>query len=527
MDDRRQSRWWYLVSRVTESSHSPNYSWFAPNLGSTSDLRLTLASPVPISDNGIPVFLSFWHRYSFEQSFDGGVVEISTDGGQTWEDAGPLMTDNLYHGFIEHGFGNPLAGRSAFTGTSFGDPAFIQTRVDLSDLAGEEILIRFRIGTDSGFGGGGWHIDDIRVTQVPESGPDPGTVNLFSDDLEQGASAWTTEGSQGLCSWTFVSDDAHSETRSFRAPDCTSWSDQLLTLVDPIPIPASVSHMSLSFWHHFHFFMDHGGVVEISRDGGLNWLDAGSWMIKNRYDGIVEFTSDGPLAGRAAFTGGTDTWRRTVVDLTTFRGESIIFRFRLGTDSSGGFGSWTIDDITVEAEGVSDRITTFFSDGSDFVNATGPHAVVGFDDISPGSAPFTSDGVLFPGEAAVADDAFGSPHAVVFEGTGSPPNFLAIPPGSAPGCQCFRATFPHDVTAAGFDFATLAGANSRLVWTLYSEAGIPLVSGSHEFSAGLSPRFFGLISALPFRSIAVSQRGTSSDVSSSWWYVDDLRYAPQ
>ena len=30
--------------------------------------------------------LKFWHRYQFEDGFDGGAVEVSTDGGATWVD---------------------------------------------------------------------------------------------------------------------------------------------------------------------------------------------------------------------------------------------------------------------------------------------------------------------------------------------------------------------------------------------------------------------------------------------------------
>ena len=55
----------------------------------------------------ISLFLAtrkMWHRYDFEQVFDGGVVEISTDVGETWLDSGPRMIPNPYDGIIQSPF---------------------------------------------------------------------------------------------------------------------------------------------------------------------------------------------------------------------------------------------------------------------------------------------------------------------------------------------------------------------------------------------------------------------------------------
>ncbi len=66
-----------------------NRSWFIPNAGEPADHQLT--SPAfKVTDTTFT--LSFKHRWSFESSvkdmkdFDGGVVEITTDNGKTWDD---------------------------------------------------------------------------------------------------------------------------------------------------------------------------------------------------------------------------------------------------------------------------------------------------------------------------------------------------------------------------------------------------------------------------------------------------------
>jgi len=54
---------------------------------STPDQQ-SLASPVLQVGAG-PVTIAFRHRFAFEiGGWDGGVIELSTDGGTTWTDVG-------------------------------------------------------------------------------------------------------------------------------------------------------------------------------------------------------------------------------------------------------------------------------------------------------------------------------------------------------------------------------------------------------------------------------------------------------
>jgi hypothetical protein len=114
---------------------------------------------------GKTTYLRFNHSYGFDDdssgAYDGGVLEYSTNGGSTWQDAGSLFTNNGYNGTVGN-FGSPLGGRSAFVRESNG---YISSRVNLSSLAGQNVRFRFRIGTDSfAFTDDyGWFIDDVRV----------------------------------------------------------------------------------------------------------------------------------------------------------------------------------------------------------------------------------------------------------------------------------------------------------------------------------------------------------------------------
>jgi hypothetical protein len=123
-------------------------------------------------------YLHFAQAYGFEGStYDGGVLEYSSNGGASWSDAGGLFDYNGYKGTIASGYGNPLAGRSAFVADSHG---YISSRLNLASLAGQNVRFRWRMGLDSSGYDWGWWLDDVRIytcalanTPTPTSTPTP------------------------------------------------------------------------------------------------------------------------------------------------------------------------------------------------------------------------------------------------------------------------------------------------------------------------------------------------------------------
>ena len=90
-------------------------------------------------------------------------MEYSIDGGTTWHDAMSMHVagPNYFMDDPITGFGsNPLAGRYAFASYI---TEMDRTILDLSPLAGESVLMRFRIGTDSYIWYWGWFIDNVRA----------------------------------------------------------------------------------------------------------------------------------------------------------------------------------------------------------------------------------------------------------------------------------------------------------------------------------------------------------------------------
>lgn len=174
---------------VTTAANSPTRSWFVPDPNAVSDRQLNLANPIALAP-GTNAVLQFAHRYATENTFDGGVLEYSVDGGTTWFDilaAGGGVPANAqrflqggYTGAISTGFSSPIGGRQAWSGTS---GTFVTSRVDLADFGGRSVQFRFRFASDSSVAATGWWIDDIRVSEGTACGP-VFIEEIFADGFE-------------------------------------------------------------------------------------------------------------------------------------------------------------------------------------------------------------------------------------------------------------------------------------------------------------------------------------------------------
>jgi hypothetical protein len=113
--------------------------------------------------------LTFRHNFNLEASdsdpnvgFDGGVLEMSTDGGNTFQDilaVGWFVTGG-YNRTIATDRGSPIAGRQAWSGNSGG---FVTTVVGLPSNVIQGKL-RWRMASDNSGGSDGWRVDTFHMT---------------------------------------------------------------------------------------------------------------------------------------------------------------------------------------------------------------------------------------------------------------------------------------------------------------------------------------------------------------------------
>jgi Zn-dependent metalloprotease len=154
---------------------SGRMNFYAADLSRVTDATMTLAQPVTLPPR---TFLRFEHGFRFDagrRRYDGGLVEISLDGGP-WHKVSALFTHSGYNGRLARGRGNPEGGARAFTADSRGWGA---SRLDLSEFAGHQVRVRFRIATDRDVGSYGWYIDDVQFYRcLPDSDRPIGSVRI-------------------------------------------------------------------------------------------------------------------------------------------------------------------------------------------------------------------------------------------------------------------------------------------------------------------------------------------------------------
>jgi photosystem II stability/assembly factor-like uncharacterized protein len=160
--------WTFLVSGPTTAWQTttaardtlPN-SAFAPDVPSVSDNSLISPAFAILTASAQ---LTFRHNYYLENTYDGGVLEISVNGGAFTDiiAAGGSFVTGGYNNTISTCCSNPLGGRQGWSGNSSG---FITTTVNLPpSVAGQAVQLRWRVGCDSSVNNTGWYVDTVSVS---------------------------------------------------------------------------------------------------------------------------------------------------------------------------------------------------------------------------------------------------------------------------------------------------------------------------------------------------------------------------
>jgi immune inhibitor A len=148
---------------------------FWSNRGDESDMTLTRAFDLTGVED--PVEMRYWVWYDIEDGWDYLYLVVSPDGGETWEIIqAPSGTDEDTSG-SSYGW--------AYTGYSGGglEPVWIQEKVDLSEFAGQEILVRFEYITDAAVNGDGLLLDDFSIEALD-----------YFEGFEESAEGWEAQG---------------------------------------------------------------------------------------------------------------------------------------------------------------------------------------------------------------------------------------------------------------------------------------------------------------------------------------------
>jgi hypothetical protein len=163
-----------VVPVLPGEAYSGDFTFWS-NRGDTSDMTLTRTFDLRQVEGPVEAIYRVW--YDIEEGWDYLYLEVSPDGGDTWQ---ILETPS--------GTADDLSGNSfgwAYTGFSGGgaEPRWIQETVDLSEFAGQEILLRFEYITDAAVNGDGLLLDDLSIEAID-----------YFEDFETDEGGWQAAG---------------------------------------------------------------------------------------------------------------------------------------------------------------------------------------------------------------------------------------------------------------------------------------------------------------------------------------------
>ncbi len=181
--------------------------------------------------------------------------------------------------------------------------------------------------------------------------------------FEAGPNGWTSSGTGNT--WAQSDQRVNSGSFSWKANNPATISDQ--RLVSPaIDLPSGQSPLTFQFFQYRDIEERaaggcwDAGILEVSTNAGADWTQIpNADILIDPYTGPVQSGFGNPLVGLNGWCDLQD-WTRTVADIEDYAGQTVQFRFRLGTDSEVSAEGWYIDDVRVQSCGIGEAL---FEDG--------------------------------------------------------------------------------------------------------------------------------------------------------------------
>ncbi len=193
-------------------------------------------------------------------------------------------------------------------------------------------------------------------TATPTATPCVGSI-FFEEDFDEVIPPALPPGwvSSPGC-WVISNVDPDTPPNDAFCPDKDGINDCVLDVHVSLPSGPAL----LSFRNNFNtefgkgVFWD-GGVLEVSAPNisGGDFLDVtdphvGGTIIQGGYTGEISGDASNPLAGRLAWSGNSNGYITTVVNLgPNLVGQSVTLRWRFGSDATGSAPGWRIDTIKI------------------------------------------------------------------------------------------------------------------------------------------------------------------------------------
>ncbi len=314
--DAYKGDWYYSVGGTANYNTTPTRAWLQ-----SPEIDLTSFS------TGERIAIAFFHKYDFGNAGGGCNVLISGDNGATWDLVAP------YFGYYTNAVAS-LGGQPGWTGQNYGwgstGPSSYDFAVfDITDYAGDTVLLRFNYGT-AGESHGGWQVDYCRS----RAGADWPQV-----DMNGGGFDWFAYSNSGAPDPTWT-------------PNGSYWAGNDMSLVSPwdreyennqnnfllSPPVCFDNDTGAGIYSYIEFIASPG--TELNYDYARLEVAPFSEVAPASWFELCEF--HGSSTGFTTFRYRLDNLPAGFVWPAN---NTVLFRWRMTSDGSNTAAGWNLDDI--------------------------------------------------------------------------------------------------------------------------------------------------------------------------------------
>lgn len=188
----------------------------------------------------------------------------------------------------------------------------------------------------------------ITLTYRAKSAPANKSILYFRDNMDEEGNLWGSYSLLDNVANTFYlqENQVRVGNRAWRVDALASQTDQVLGTYELIPVQGAKP--VLRFWHRYNTEAGaDAGFIEVQIEGESSWhrFDR-SKVFRGSYSGGIQYSTFA-IPFLSGFSGNSNGWVHSYVDLSDFAGKKIFLRFRFGTNNSTSpaDGHWIIDQV--------------------------------------------------------------------------------------------------------------------------------------------------------------------------------------
>jgi uncharacterized repeat protein (TIGR01451 family) len=190
-------------------------------------------------------------------------------------------------------------------------------------------------------------LEEIDFSYVLTSSTDRGSESFFLDEFEGGGISMYADFNTGIDLFNYIDFDSYSPDFSWFIQNVEAENDQFLVMADSWTVIGE--NPAMRFWTKYETELGFdGGFVEVSTNG-FDWEILNEEFISGEYPSAIAYSTIA-IPALEAFSGSTDgEWIPSFIDLSAYKGQTVIFRFRFVSDlmavGDGDNPGWFIDDL--------------------------------------------------------------------------------------------------------------------------------------------------------------------------------------